>query len=62
MIIQWSDEDGSFIVTLPEFDNAKTHGATYNEAVKNGEEVIDSLIETFKSRNLPLPKPMPIAV
>jgi predicted RNase H-like HicB family nuclease len=62
MIIQWSDEDGSFIVTLPEFDNAKTHGSTYNEAVKNGEEAIDALIETFKSRNLPLPKPMPIAV
>lgn len=62
MIIQWSDEDGAFIVTLPEFENAKTHGTTYNEAVKNGEEALETLVETFKSRNQPLPQPMPIAV
>src|SRR5438093_7862525 len=33
MVIQWSDEDEAYIVSLPEFGGCKTHGATYQEAV-----------------------------
>ena len=32
MLIQWSDDDRVFVVTLPEFGGCKTHGATYEEA------------------------------
>ena len=36
MNIQWSDEDQAYIVTVPELPGCKTHGATYEEAVKPG--------------------------
>jgi predicted RNase H-like HicB family nuclease len=57
MLIQWSDEDRVFIVTLPEFGGCKTHGETYEEAVKNGREVIELLIDTYGEDNRPLPEP-----
>jgi predicted RNase H-like HicB family nuclease len=57
MIIQWSDEDNKFIVTIPEFVGAVTHGNTYEEAVKNGKEVIELCIETEQSLGHPLPPP-----
>ena len=58
MKIQWSDEDQVYIVAVPEFgDFAKTHGATYEEAAKNGHEVLDLLIDTYKAEGRELPKP-----
>lgn len=56
MLIEWSDEDQIYIVTLPEFgDFCKTHGETYAEAVKNGEEVLEMLLESFEEDHLPAP-------
>ncbi len=57
MLIQWSDADQAYIVTLPEFANCRTHGETYKEAVQNGEEVLELLIETYREDDKPLPKP-----
>jgi predicted RNase H-like HicB family nuclease len=57
MIVQWSDEDQVYVVTLPEFHNNKTHGDTYTEAVKNGQEVLELLIETYQEAGRPLPQP-----
>ena len=57
MIIQWSDEDNKFIVTIPEFVGAVTHGNTYEEAVKNGKEVIELCIKTEQLLGDPLPQP-----
>lgn len=58
MVIQWSDEDQSFVVSLPEFGPyCKTHGTTYEEAVHNGQEVLDSLIATYEADKRPLPAP-----
>jgi antitoxin HicB len=58
MVIQWSDEDKAFIVSLPEFGPySKTHGATYEEAAKNGQEALESLIEAFEADGQPLPEP-----
>jgi antitoxin HicB len=37
-VIQWSDNDQAFLVTLPEWEgqvfNPVTHGETYEEALK----------------------------
>src|SRR5206468_8911588 len=44
MLIRWSDEDQVYIATLPEFDNAKTHGATYEKAAQQGRELMESCI------------------
>lgn len=54
ILIQWSDEDQCYIVSLPEFGKyAKTHGDTYEEAIKNAQEVLELLIE--ENNNLPQP-------
>lgn len=54
IIIQWSDEDSCYIASLPEFGPyALTHGETYEEALRNAQEVLKLLMESA----LPLPPP-----
>jgi predicted RNase H-like HicB family nuclease len=58
--IQWSEEDNCFVVFLPEFKDVMqpvTHGDTYEEALKNAQEVLELLIESALNNNEPLPKP-----
>jgi predicted RNase H-like HicB family nuclease len=58
MIIRWSDEDRVYVVSLPEFgEGGKTHGSTYEEAAKNGHEVLEMLVESYLTDGAPLPKP-----
>jgi antitoxin HicB len=59
MLIRWSDEDNCYLVALPDFPGQQwsTHGDTYEEAAKNGREVLELLVESYKQRNLPLPIP-----
>jgi predicted RNase H-like HicB family nuclease len=47
MVIVWSDEDDCYLVHLPDFPEQKfrTHGETYEEAAKNGQEVLELLLE-----------------
>jgi predicted RNase H-like HicB family nuclease len=59
IIIQWSTEDQKYVVSLPEFGPyAHTHGNTYASALKNGEEVLDLLIEDYQAQGKPLPEPL----
>src|SRR5690349_16753872 len=58
MVISWSDVDRVYIAHLPEFGSgAKTHGSTYEEAAKNGREVLEMLVESYIADGQPLPKP-----
>lgn len=57
MLIQWSQEDQVFMVTLPEFDNARTHGATYEKAVKEGKDLIESCMMWYRQDGRDLPEP-----
>ncbi|MGH2347532.1 MAG: type II toxin-antitoxin system HicB family antitoxin [Chloroflexota bacterium] len=58
MIIEWSDEDQVYVVSLPEWGPfAHTHGATYAEAVRNGQEVLQLLIESALAEQEELPAP-----
>jgi predicted RNase H-like HicB family nuclease len=58
MIISWSDEDRAFLVRLPEFGpGAMTHGDTYEEAAKHGQEVLEMLVESYIEDGQALPKP-----
>ena len=58
MIIQWSDEDQVFVVSLPEFGPyCHTHGSTYEEAAKMGTECLECLIESYHARGEKLPEP-----
>jgi len=58
MVIEWSDEDNVYVVSLPEWGPyAQTHGATYDEAVRAGQEVLHLLIDSAYADNEPLPQP-----
>jgi predicted RNase H-like HicB family nuclease len=57
MLIQWSDEDQAYIVTLPEFGGPKTHGDTYEQAAKRGREVLELLVESSLEHGESLPAP-----
>ncbi len=59
VIVQWSDEDDCFVVSLPEWGEfCHTHGETYEEAIANAQEVLEMLIEGAIDRgeNLPVPQ------
>ena len=57
VIIQWSEEDQVYVVTLPEWGGCHTHGETYEEAAKNAREVLEMLIEGEQSEGNELPTP-----
>ena len=57
MNIQWSEEDQAYIVTVPELPGCRTHGKTYVEAVKQGEDAIESWIDANKAWGRPIPAP-----
>ena len=44
MVIQWDSRDNIFVVRVPELPGCVTHGDTYEEAVKQGEDAIESWI------------------
>jgi predicted RNase H-like HicB family nuclease len=46
MVLLWSDEDQAYIVTLPAWQNVKTHGATSEEAIRNARDVLRLLIDS----------------
>ena len=45
IVIEWSDEDQLFLVSIPDFPGAHTHGRTRAEAAAMGEEVIALLLD-----------------
>jgi antitoxin HicB len=58
IIIQWSDEDECFVVSLPEWGEfCHTHGETYEDALKNAQEVLEMLIESSLADGETLPEP-----
>ncbi|MEH1938502.1 MAG: type II toxin-antitoxin system HicB family antitoxin [Nostoc sp.] len=59
MIIQWSEEDDCFLVGFPDFSGQRwrTHGDTYELAVVNGIEALESLIIAYEAVGDPLPEP-----
>lgn len=63
MLVQWSDEDEAYLVTLPESKSRLfgpvTHGDTYEEAVRNGQE---ALIASAAQHGEALPAPRVFAV
>jgi predicted RNase H-like HicB family nuclease len=60
MIIIWSDENNCYLVHFPDFPEQKyrTHGDTYEEAARNGQEVLELLLQ---EDGLPHPKPLQVA-
>jgi len=55
MINEWSDEDDAYIVTGPELPGCVTHGATYEEAARQGQDAIDSWLDAQQASGRPCP-------
>ena len=62
MVIQWSERDQVYVVSLPEWEAQRglighTHGATYAEAVRMGEEMLALLVDNALANGEALPAP-----
>ena len=61
MIVQWSEEDHLFLVTIPEFSDRVimpcTHGKTREEAIRHGKEVIEMYLEAWEEEGESIPEP-----
>jgi predicted RNase H-like HicB family nuclease len=61
MVITRSEEDNCYLVHLSDFpeQHYRTHGDTYEEAARNGQEVLELLLE---DDGLPHPQPQAVQV
>lgn len=57
LIIYWSEDDGCFVVEVPELPGCMADGETYEQAVTNVRQVIEAWIETAKELGRPVPEP-----
>lgn len=57
IIIYWSEDDQSFIAEVPELPGCAADGSTYQEALKNVEQIIKEWIETAQKLGRPIPQP-----
>ncbi|MFM7191087.1 MAG: type II toxin-antitoxin system HicB family antitoxin [Microcystaceae cyanobacterium] len=79
LLIQWSEEDQLFLVTIPEFEEDQlflvtipefseqvimpcTYGKTREEAIRNGEEVIEMYLEAWQNEGQTIPAPKTLQV
>lgn len=66
MTVQWSNEDQLFLVTIPEFSDRVvmpcTHGKTREEAILNGEDVIEMYLETWAAEGDFIPEPSTLQI
>ncbi len=62
MVIEWSDVDQVYVVTVPELPGCRTHGRSYAEAVRQGQDAIESWIDAARADGDPLPAPHTTAV
>lgn len=61
MLIQWSEEDQAYLVTLPEWEGQVlgpvTHGDTYEAALEHGKEALEALIAAARKHGEATPQP-----
>lgn len=65
-VSQWSDEDQLFLVTISEFSDRVmmpcTHGKTRQEAIANGEGVIEMYLEAWQAEGEAIPQPSTLQI
>jgi predicted RNase H-like HicB family nuclease len=57
MLIQWDPHSEIYVVSVPELPGCMTHGKTYEEAVQQGQDAIESWIMDALASNEPVPPP-----
>lgn len=57
IVIQWSQKDNCFVVTLPEWGElCQTYGDTYEDALSNAKEVLQLMINSSLQEGVELPE------
>lgn len=54
--VAWSEEDGAYVATAPEFPGCAAHGSTMKEASQNVEGAIEVWIKCAKESGYPVPE------
>jgi len=57
MIIQWDNRDNIFVIRVPELPGCVSQGSTYEEAVQQGKDAIESWLMAALANNELLPQP-----
>ena len=57
MVVYWSNEDGAYVVEVPELPGCMADGNTYEEAIDNTLLVIREWMEIAKEIGREIPKP-----
>ncbi len=57
LIIYWSEEDGTFVVEVPELPGCMADGETYEQAASNAQIVIEEWLHTARELGRPIPEP-----
>lgn len=61
MVIEWSGEDQAYVVSIPEFSGRVmmpcSEGATYEEAARAGQEVVETFLDLWRQKGEPIPPP-----
>ena len=57
MMIEWDPQDEIYVARVPELPGCVTHGKTYEEAVRQGRDAIESWIEAARAWGNPVPPP-----
>lgn len=57
LMLEWDPRDDIYIASVPELPGCRTHGATWEEAVKNGREAMELWIDSARKWGDPIPSP-----
>jgi predicted RNase H-like HicB family nuclease len=57
LIIEWDPRDDIYVVTVPELPSCRTHGSTYEEAISQAQEAIETWVEGAVADGSALPAP-----
>ena len=57
LIIFWSDENERYVVEVPELPGCMADGETYEDAIKNAQDIIEEWIETARGLGREIPQP-----
>jgi predicted RNase H-like HicB family nuclease len=57
IVIYWTEEDETYIAEVPELAGCLADGATYQEALRNVELIIQEWIETARELGREIPEP-----
>lgn len=57
MVIQWHEPDKIFVVTVPELPGCRTHGRTYEEALQQAQDAIETWLMPIEGEPNIIPPP-----